>query len=153
MNWSTVQGNWKEAKGKVKSKWGRLTDDDLMQVEGNKDRLLGVIQQKYGLARDKAEAQLEEFLSADESTIGKVKENVQEVVHQGVEKGKEALHQGMEKGKEALHQGKDYVQNHSMSEMANDLKELIGRHPVYSAVIGVGVGFLVGRLLTSSKGS
>jgi uncharacterized protein YjbJ (UPF0337 family) len=149
MNWSTMQGNWKEAKGKVKTQWGKLTDDDLTQVEGNKDRLIGVIQQKYGLARDKAEAQLEEFLSADESTLGKVKENVQEVVEKGMEKGKEAIQQG----KEAIQHGKDYVQNTSVTDMAGDLKDLIGRHPVYSAVIGVGLGFLIGRMLTSSKGS
>ena len=62
MNWTTLQGNWNETKGKVKSKWGRLTDDDLTQVQGQKDRLVGVIQQKYGIARDKAEEQLEEFL-------------------------------------------------------------------------------------------
>jgi len=157
MNWSTMQGNWKEAKGKVKSQWGRLTDDDLTQIEGNKDRLIGVLQQKYGLAKDKAEAQLEEFLSSsDEGTIAKVKENVQAVVDQGMEKGKELVHQGKEAlhhGKEVLQHGKEYVQSTSVTDMAGDLKDLIHRHPVYSAVIGVGIGFLVGRMLTSSKGS
>ena len=95
--------------------------------------------------------QLEEFLSAADSNggVAKLKEGVQEVV----EKGSELVEKGVEKGKEVVQQGKEYVQKTSMSEMATDLKDLIGRHPVYSAVIGVGLGFLVGRMLTSSKGS
>jgi len=160
MNWSTVQGNWNEAKGKVKTQWGRLTDDDLTKVEGQKDRLIGVIQQKYGIARDKAEEQLEQFMSSNDSFASKAKEGVQdavekgrEYVEKGVEKGKEMVSHGVEKGKELVHQGKEYVQGTSMSQMATDLKDLIGKHPVYSAVIGVGLGFLVGRLLTSSSSS
>lgn len=156
MNWNTLQGSWNETKGKVKTQWGRLTDDDLTRVEGQKDRLIGVIQQKYGIAREKAEEQLEEFMSASDSTIAKAKEGVQHAV----EKGKEYIEKGVEKGKEVVQQGKemvqhgrDYVQGTSLSEMGTDLKELIGRHAVYSTIIGVGLGFLVGRMLTSSKGS
>jgi uncharacterized protein YjbJ (UPF0337 family) len=149
MNWSTLQGNWNEAKGKVKSQWGRLTDDDLTRVEGQKDRLIGVIQQKYGIGRDKAEEQLESFMSASDSWLAKAKEGVQDVVEKGLEKGKEVV----QHGKEIVQHGKEYVQNTSMSQMTTDLKDLIGKHPVYSAIIGLGLGFLVGRMLTSSKGS
>jgi uncharacterized protein YjbJ (UPF0337 family) len=145
MNWTTMQGNWNESKGKVKTKWGKLTDDDLTQVQGQKDRLVGVIQQRYGIAREKAEEQLDEFLSSSDSTMAKAKEVVGDVV----EKGKEIV----EKGKEYVEKGKDYVQNTSMSRMASDLKDLIARHPVHSAVIGIGLGFLIGRLLTSSNRS
>jgi uncharacterized protein YjbJ (UPF0337 family) len=156
MNWSTVQGNWNEAKGKVRTKWGRLTDDDLTQVAGQKDRLVGVIQQKYGLARDKAEEQLEEFLSSGDSVIARAKEGAQEVIDKGreyVEKGREYVEKGVERGKEIVHQGKDYVQHTSSSQMASDLKELISRNPVHSALIGIGLGFLLGRLLTPSQRS
>ena len=145
MNWSTVQGNWNEAKGKVKTKWGRLTDDDLMQVEGSKDRLVGVIQQKYGIAREKAEQQLEEFMSSSDGLVAKAKEGVAEVM----EKGKEYV----EKGKEVVEKGKEYVQNTSYSQMGSDLKALISKHPVHSAIIGVGLGFFIGRMLTSSNRS
>ncbi len=145
MNWTSIQGNWNEAKGKVKTKWGRLTDDDLTQADGKKDRLVGAIQQRYGIAREKAEQQLDEFMSAGEGLIAQAKEGVQEVV----EKGKEVV----EKGKEYVEKGKDYVQNTSVSKMAEDLKELIGRHPLPCAVIGIGLGFLIGRFLTSSNRS
>ena len=152
MNWNTMQGNWNEAKGKVKTQWGRLTDDDLTRVEGQKDRLIGVIQQKYGIGRDKAEEQLEAFMSASDSTVAKVKEGAHDVIEKGkeyVEKGKEYVEKSVQQGKEMVQQGKDYVQSTSASQMATDLKDLIGKHPVYSTVIGLGLGFLVGRMLTS----
>lgn len=62
MNWDQIEGNWKELKGKVKSKWAKLTDDDLMLIQGKKDQLAGVLQQRYGLAKDDAERQLDDFV-------------------------------------------------------------------------------------------
>jgi uncharacterized protein YjbJ (UPF0337 family) len=62
MNEDVLKGKWKEIKGGVKEKWGKLTDDDLTQVEGNKDKLLGILQQKYGYAKDKAEQEYKDFI-------------------------------------------------------------------------------------------
>jgi uncharacterized protein YjbJ (UPF0337 family) len=62
MNEDILKGKWKEIKGGVKEKWGKLTDDDLTQVEGNKDKLLGLLQQKYGYAKDKAEQEYKDFI-------------------------------------------------------------------------------------------
>ena len=61
MNWDSIQGKWKEMKGKVKEKWGELTDDDLAVIEGNKDQLVGVIQDRYGKAKEEAEMEVEEW--------------------------------------------------------------------------------------------
>jgi uncharacterized protein YjbJ (UPF0337 family) len=61
MNWDTVQGQWKQLAGKVREKWGKLTDDDLTTIGGKKDQLVGKIQERYGLARDQAEKEVEEF--------------------------------------------------------------------------------------------
>ena len=52
MDWNRVEGNWKQAKGKVKEKWGQLTDDDLNVINGRRDQLEGKIQERYGLAKD-----------------------------------------------------------------------------------------------------
>jgi len=156
MNWTTVQGNWNDAKGRVKTKWGRLTDDDLMQVEGNKDRLVGMIQQRYGIAHDKAEQQLEEFLSSADGLLARAKEGAQEAVEKGkeyVERGREYVERGVQKGREYVERGQDYVQHTSSSQMASDLRDLIARNPVQSAILGVGLGFLIGRLLTPSNRS
>jgi uncharacterized protein YjbJ (UPF0337 family) len=61
MNWDQITGNWMQFKGKVKEKWGKLTDDDLTTIHGRRDQLLGVLQQKYGYAKDQAEKELDEF--------------------------------------------------------------------------------------------
>lgn len=58
MNWDRIQGNWAQVTGKVKSEWGKLTDDDLTVVAGHRDQLAGKIQERYGIARDAAEKQL-----------------------------------------------------------------------------------------------
>ena len=62
MNEDVLKGKWKEIKGGVKAKWGKLTDDDLTQVEGNKEKLLGLLQQRYGYAKDKAEQEYRDFM-------------------------------------------------------------------------------------------
>jgi len=61
MNWDTISGKWMQVKGQVKEKWGKLTDDELEQIEGKRDRLAGVLQEKYGYAKEEAETQLKEF--------------------------------------------------------------------------------------------
>jgi len=61
MNWDTVKGNWKQFKGKVKEKWGKLTDDDLTAIEGRRDQLAGKLQERYGYGKDQAERELDEF--------------------------------------------------------------------------------------------
>jgi uncharacterized protein YjbJ (UPF0337 family) len=60
MNWDQIEGNWKQFKGKVKEKWGQLTDDDLDQAAGKRDQLIGALQKRYGYARDRAERELDE---------------------------------------------------------------------------------------------
>ena len=61
MNWDTVEGNWKQFRGKVKEQWGDLTDDDLDRIEGKRDQLLGRIQEKYGLTKDEANFRIHEW--------------------------------------------------------------------------------------------
>lgn len=58
MNESWIKGKWNEFKGNVKEEWGELTDDDLDRAEGQRDQLVGSIQQRYGIAKEKAEDQL-----------------------------------------------------------------------------------------------
>jgi uncharacterized protein YjbJ (UPF0337 family) len=61
MNWTQVKGNWKQFKGKVKQQWGELTDDELDKIAGDRDLLVGRIQEKYGIAQEEAEKQVQEW--------------------------------------------------------------------------------------------
>jgi uncharacterized protein YjbJ (UPF0337 family) len=71
MNWEQIQGQWKQLKGKLKMKWGRLTDDDLDFIAGQKDVLVGKIQERYGVKKEEALRQVEEWNSAiDKESAG-----------------------------------------------------------------------------------
>jgi len=61
MNWDQITGDWNQLQGKVKEKWGKLTDDELTIIAGKRDPLAGLLQQKYGYAKDQAEKELNEF--------------------------------------------------------------------------------------------
>jgi uncharacterized protein YjbJ (UPF0337 family) len=62
MNEDILKGRWKEIKGAAKETWGELTDDDLVQVEGKEEQLLGLLQQRYGYAKEKAEEEYKGFM-------------------------------------------------------------------------------------------
>ena len=62
MNWDSLEGKWNQVKGSLRSKWGKLTDDDLNLIAGKRDTLIGRLQERYGLARDKAESQVDEWI-------------------------------------------------------------------------------------------
>lgn len=65
MNWDQVSGNWTQFTGKVKEQWGKLTDDDLTEIAGKRDIMIGKLQERYGIAREEAEKQLEKFGSGN----------------------------------------------------------------------------------------
>ena len=65
MNELRIKGNWNELKGKAKEQWGRLTDDDLDQIEGESDQLVGAIQKHYGKSVDEAKREVKEWQSRD----------------------------------------------------------------------------------------
>jgi uncharacterized protein YjbJ (UPF0337 family) len=61
MNWDQLKGDWKQFSGKVREKWGDLTDDDLEAARGKRDQFEGLLQKKYGIAKEEAKRQLDEF--------------------------------------------------------------------------------------------
>ncbi|MBA0036765.1 CsbD family protein [Pantoea sp. BIGb0393] len=63
MNKDEASGNWKQFKGKMKEKWGKLTDDDMTVIEGKRDQLIGKIQERYGYAKDQAETEVKDWES------------------------------------------------------------------------------------------
>ena len=61
MNWDRIEGNWKQFKGKARSKWGKLTDDDLEMAKGKRDVLVGRLQERYGMKKDQAEREVDDW--------------------------------------------------------------------------------------------
>jgi len=62
MNWNQIEGKWKEVKGAVKEKWGKLTDNDLDVIAGKRDNLVGKLQQRYGITKEEAEKQTDRWV-------------------------------------------------------------------------------------------
>lgn len=61
MNWDQIEGKWKQAKGTIKQKWGKLTDDDLDVINGQKDKLVGKLQERYGINKEEAQKQIDNW--------------------------------------------------------------------------------------------
>lgn len=74
MNWDQIEGKWKQSAGVVKQKWGKLTDDDLTVIAGKKDELVGKIQERYGIAREAAQKQVDEFTRDYNSDVNRDRE-------------------------------------------------------------------------------
>jgi uncharacterized protein YjbJ (UPF0337 family) len=64
MNWDQVKGKWKQFKGSAQKQWGKLTDDDFDKLEGDRQKLVGKIQERYGIAKEEAEKQVDEWLNS-----------------------------------------------------------------------------------------
>jgi uncharacterized protein YjbJ (UPF0337 family) len=63
MNWDQISGQWTQIKGSVREKWGKLTDDDLELVAGNRDKLIGKLQERYGFEKERALASVDKFIA------------------------------------------------------------------------------------------
>jgi uncharacterized protein YjbJ (UPF0337 family) len=63
MNWDQIEGKWKQLTGSIKAKWGDLTDDEITEIEGNREKLEGKLQETYGRTREQAQAEVDEWLS------------------------------------------------------------------------------------------
>lgn len=61
MNWDHIQGNWKQMTGKVRETWAKFTDDELERIAGKREQLIGMIQTRYGVAKEEAEKQVRRF--------------------------------------------------------------------------------------------
>jgi len=64
MDWNRIEGNWKQAQGKIKQKWGKLTDDDITQINGQREQLEGLLQERYGWAKDMVRKDVDTWLKS-----------------------------------------------------------------------------------------
>ena len=67
MNWDQLAGKWKQSKGKIAEKWGKLTDDDLQVIAGRSEQFVGRLQERYGITKEEAERQVDEFVKSLEA--------------------------------------------------------------------------------------
>jgi len=137
INQQILQGNWNEIKGKLRTKWGQLTGDELQSFDGNVDRLVGMIQRKTGEGRNAVEHYLEEISANGASMLSQASETVREYAQQAAEKVQETSKQAAD------------TVRHGVEEA----EKVVRQRPAESVAVcfgaGVVVGLFVGLLLRS----
>jgi uncharacterized protein YjbJ (UPF0337 family) len=73
MNWDQIEGKWNQMKGRLREKWGNLTEDDLEMIAGKRDQLIGRLQVRYGIAKEEASKQVDEFVSSLKPKVKELK--------------------------------------------------------------------------------
>lgn len=131
MNEQTLQGNWNEIKGKLRSKWGSLTDDDLKVFNGNVDQLMGTIQRKTGEARESIEQFFEQFSSNGAAAISRASETVRGYAQQAAETVQET-------SKHAAA---------SVREGYAEVEDMVRQRPTESLAVCFGVGVITGVIV------
>jgi uncharacterized protein YjbJ (UPF0337 family) len=144
MNDDVFTGQWRQMRGSVKSWWGRLSDDDLDRIGGQKDRLVGVVQEKYGRTREEAEREVEERLReyGDGGGIGaKLKTGASEIGSNLSSKAREASSIVSSR----VDSARAYLHDRSGNELKDDLVDAIQRYPVYACFVGLVFGYILGK--------
>src|SRR5688572_32384845 len=135
INQQTLQGNWNEIKGKLRSKWGALTEDDLTVFNGNVDQLLGIIQRKTGEARESIEQFFEQFSPNGASAIGQAGETVRAYAQQAAD----AVQETSKHAAASVREGYAEAENMVRQRPAESLAVCFG--------VGIITGVVVGLLL------
>lgn len=152
MNDDTFAGQWKQMRGTLKSWWGYLSDDDFEQIGGQKDKLIGKIQEKYGYSREKAQQEVERRFSESDSTaagklsgavaaVGDLKDKAYEFGATAASRAREAQ-AGVASGFETAG---SYLKTNDFENMAADLAGLVRKYPVQSTLIGAGLLYFISR--------
>ena len=171
MNQDILAGKWKQMRGELKTWWGKLTDDDFDRIGGEKDKLIGLIQEKYGYTREQAEQEVErrlqEYGAKTDGAVASMSVKAREFGATAAKKANEAAPVIGERMKsladvirgKAPREGKigttatkvagglesasNYLQEKKFDHLGEDFRGLVRRYPLQSLLIGLGLGFLV----------
>jgi uncharacterized protein YjbJ (UPF0337 family) len=130
MNWDQAAGNWKQLSGKIKARWGKLSEDHLAQIDGRKDELIGKIQEIYGATKDEAERQIDDWVRGA-SEFDSDDDGVRE--HDGA--GRQQAREWARRSRRGIEGGMDAV------------CEQVQAQPLTSLALAVGAGVILGFLL------
>jgi len=128
LNQQTLQGNWNTIAGKLRTKWGQLTDDDTKTFNGNVDQLVGLIQRKTGEARGAVEKFLDEATANGATAVGQAVETARKYASEAAESVQDASQRAMDQARRTY----------------DDAEGMVRKHPGESVAICFGAGVLVG---------
>jgi uncharacterized protein YjbJ (UPF0337 family) len=165
----TFEGQWNHLRGQIRAWWDKFTEADLEKIAGKKDALIGLVQERYGYARERAEQEIDRRLQQyreqmEASGVSRVGETVrataQDVASRLTESAGEVTAKAQETAATAASAVADtvkgagaYLQEKGMGQITGDLTALVRRYPVPSLLIGLGIGYLLGRSLGKARTS
>ena len=132
MDWDRLEGDWKQLRGKVKERWGKLTDDDLTAISGRRAQLEGKIQERYGYAKSQARREIEDRYRSTESHLADEIDNIRTEIQSLASSVRRIANKQI---------GRAQVR---ATEAAHDVEAAITRNPLTAVAIAVGLGFLFG---------
>jgi uncharacterized protein YjbJ (UPF0337 family) len=173
MNEDVFAGQWKQMRGELKSWWSKLADDDLDRIGGQKDKLIGLVQEKYGYVREQAEQEVaRRFKEFADQKGGAIADMVAKTAELGVTVATtanvaatvvgekigslasvirdKAPHEGAVATAatavvEGLESASSYLRENKFDHLARDITALVRTYPVQSLLIGVGLGYVMAR--------
>ena len=163
------ESQWNHLRGQLRSWWDKLTDVDLVKIAGKKDVLVGLVQERYGYAREQAEQEVERRLQQyreqmEASGVSRMGETVrataQGVASRLTETAGEVAAKAQETAATAASTVTDtmkgagaYLQEKGMGQITGDLTALVRRYPLPSLLVGLGIGYVLGRSLGKARTS
>jgi uncharacterized protein YjbJ (UPF0337 family) len=142
LNQQTLEGNWNEIKGKLRERWGQLSQDDLQMARGNVDQLVGVIQKKTGEARERVEQYLTELTSNGGSAVGRVAEAVRGYASSAADSARGYASTATESADEARARAAEMLRGgYAQTE------RMIQQRPMESLAVGFGAGLITGVII------
>jgi uncharacterized protein YjbJ (UPF0337 family) len=139
MNQDILQGKLRALQGRIKDQWGKLTSDDILRIDGKYDELVGTVQERYGITREKARAEVDAFIENAESWGQEVNERVQEALAQAQETWESS------RAKAAQYQ-QDFVQ-----KLPEQPVQVVKEHPWLLLLTILLVGVIIGILLRDEE--
>ena len=139
MDWNRVEGNWKQVKGNVKRHWGKLTDADLVAIDGRRQELESKLQERYGYTKDRVRKEIDDWYSSTSSQLSETREELADQI--------DAIRADIERltstvgrmANKQLNRAQDKV-----IETANQTEQAIRQNPLSTVAIAFGLGFLYG---------
>jgi uncharacterized protein YjbJ (UPF0337 family) len=146
MNHDIFAGHWKQMRGTLKSWWGKLSDDDFEWIEGQKNKLIGLVQEKYGYTRDQAREEVDrrfnEYDDKDSSaSVRDMKAKVYELAETAANKARGAVTALADEFATAG----SAIRENKLATMATDISSFIRKYPFALLFVGIGLGYLLIR--------
>jgi uncharacterized protein YjbJ (UPF0337 family) len=143
MNNDVFAGQWRQMRGSLKSWWGMLSDDDFERVGGEKDKLVGLVQERYGQTREEAEREVDRRLS--EYDASGMAANLKATANEFRSNVSNRASEAAQKLTSGVDSARSYFQDKSVDELTSDLLTLIRKYPVQSCFVGLGIGYLLAK--------